>query len=107
MPNMAAPKKSDGQFYLLRNIPADVWTAAKARAEAYDPPVSLRYVIIELLRKWGKQTTPAERQIIASKPVDVAAKPARKARAVRAPKVPKTDAPVSKGSDAPDLGSSF
>ena len=38
--------------YLLRSIPVDLWAKVSQKALASNPPVSIRWVILKLLREW-------------------------------------------------------
>ncbi len=39
--------------YILERIPPDTWDRAKAKAASYAPPMSMRWVLIQLLEKWA------------------------------------------------------
>lgn len=48
------PPFSDSETtgYILKRIPRDLWTAAQAKAATHQPPMSMRYVLIQLLGRW-------------------------------------------------------
>jgi len=103
---MARTKENNTVTYNLNGIPGDVWDRAKAKAASYRPPLSMRWVIIQLLEKFA----PASEEELAATAAANLKKiaPVRAANARRAkegPKPPKPPAP-SLG-DAVDLGDSF
>ena len=50
---MAKPRKKPGtQSYILHGIPVDLWEAAKAKAASQEPPMSMRWAILLLLKDW-------------------------------------------------------
>jgi hypothetical protein len=49
--------------YLLENIPRELLERAKTKARHLDPPVAVKWVLIQLLRQWvdGKRRVSVER----------------------------------------------
>jgi len=103
-------KPKDGEsfkgMYPLKGIPPELWARFDALCKLEDPPVSKRYVILALIKKYCDAKQPQTEA--APKP-----KPERKARTAK-PKTqvtdPTTETPVvspSTPASVPDLGSSF
>ena len=63
-------KKPGTQSYILHGIPVELWKAAQAKAAAQEPPLSMRWAILMLLKEWihhapggkGKSPSDTERQ---------------------------------------------
>ncbi len=90
---------ADNADYLLKKIPGDIWDAAKAKAAAQRPALSMRWVLIKLLEKWVEGSPAA------------APKPKAAPKAARAPRVPKTPTPPAGAPSieggVPDLSNIF
>lgn len=96
------PKHSEGGafkgMYPLKGIPPELWERFTKVCDAESPPVSKRWVILELIKKFCNSR---DTQVPAEPPK---AKPTRKAKA---PKVENTPTATVTAAGVPDLGSSF
>ena len=102
MPRTTTP--DDSAIYLLKRIPGPLWDRAKAKAAEHRPPLSMRWVLIQLLEKWT-ETAPVP--IVAGETVSPA--PVAKPPRVRRPAAPKAAKPIPAAPMAPldDLGGIF
>lgn len=44
--------KPNETSYLLENIPKDLWTRAKTKCAQHDPPLAIKWLLLELLTHW-------------------------------------------------------
>lgn len=98
------PKITDETAYLLKGIPRATWDAAKDKAANARPPLSMRWVIIQLLERWIQHGKSAE---TAANPAEGNGTARRRVKAPRQPKVGKAKPSASGPMDAPDLADSF
>ena len=103
MPRTKTP--DDSAIYLLKRIPGPLWDRAKAKAAEHRPPLSMRWVLIQLLEKWTDTVPMVTGETRADLSPASVAKPPR----VRRPATPKAAKPIPAAPMAPldDLGGIF
>ncbi len=104
--------------YILERIPPDTWERAKAKAASYKPPMSMRWVLIQLLEKWAPRPKGTRKRKAVPRPIATVQRDVIPGTTISTPEwehpIPKyirtaagTVEPSAPPTDAPDLDGSL
>lgn len=105
---MARTEANNKVDYLLKGIPGDLWDRCKHKAEVNSPPLSMRWVLIQLLERWAPADAKPQR-VRTPKPPKASVTPKAEALPTREPRVVGAT-PVERPQtpqEGVDLGDSF